>query len=180
MNGSSRTTKILILAANPRGTSKLRLDEEVRAIKLRLKLAKGRDDFQIESEWAVRTGDIQQVLLDFQPQIVHFSGHGEGEEGLAFEDEAGMAKFVGATALGSLFKLFKDQIECVVLNACYSEVQAKAIAKHVPYVIGMNKAIGDKAAIVFSDAFYGGLGDRWWIRLNLGGTGFSWRVFRKS
>ena len=69
MNGSSRTTKILILAANPKGTSKLRLDEEVRAIKLRLKLAKGRDDFQIEPEWAVRTGDIQQALLDFQPQI---------------------------------------------------------------------------------------------------------------
>ena len=58
MNGSPQITKILILAANPKGTSKLRLDEEVRAIKLRLKLAKGRDDFQIESEWAVRTGDI--------------------------------------------------------------------------------------------------------------------------
>ena len=158
MNGSSRTTKILILAANPKGTSKLRLDEEVRAIKLRLKLAKGRDDFQIESEWAVRTGDIQQVLLDFQPQIVHFSGHGEGEEGLAFEDDGGMAKCVGAAALASLFKLFKDRVECVVLNACYSEVQAKAIAKQIPCVIGMNKAIGDKAAIVFSDAFYGGLG----------------------
>ena len=69
-----------------------------------------------------------------------------------------MTKLVGVLALGSLFKLFKDRVECVVLNACYSEVQAKAIAKQIPYVIGMNKAIGDKAAIVFSDAFL------WWAR----------------
>jgi hypothetical protein len=33
-------------------------------------------------------------------------------------------------------------------------VQAEAIVKHIPYVIGMSKAIGDKAAIEFAVGFY--------------------------
>ncbi|MGB5594301.1 MAG: TIR domain-containing protein, partial [Crocosphaera sp.] len=100
----------------------------------------------------------RRAILDFEPNIVHFSGHGAGEEGLAFENETGQVKLVKAEPLAKLFKLFADQIECVVLNACYSEVQAKAIAQHIPYVVGMNKAIGDKAAIEFAVGFYDALG----------------------
>ncbi|QDL09560.1 CHAT domain-containing protein, partial [Brasilonema sennae CENA114] len=64
---------------------------------------------------------------------------------------------VDTIALAELFKLFASDIECVVLNACYSEVQASAIATHIPYVIGMNKAIEDKAAIKFATGFYNAL-----------------------
>lgn len=39
--------------------------------------------------------------------------------------------------------LIVDKLECVVLNACYSKVQAKAIAKYILYIIGMQQAIGD-------------------------------------
>ena len=57
-----------------------------------------------------------------------------------------------------MFKLFaRKGVECVVLNACYSEVQAEAIHQHINHVIGMNRAIGDKAAINFTVAFYDGL-----------------------
>ena len=49
--------------------------------------------------------------------------------------------------------------DCVVLNACYSQRQAKAIAKHVDCVIGMSKGITDAAAIDFSAAFYAALAD---------------------
>ena len=38
------------------------------------------------------------------------------------------------------------------------QLQAKAIAEHINYVIGMNNAIGDKAAIAFALGFYGALG----------------------
>jgi len=44
------------------------------------------------------------------------------------------------------------------LNGCYSKAQANEIAKHIPYVIGMNQAIGDKAAIAFAVGFYDALG----------------------
>ncbi|MCA1994009.1 MAG: CHAT domain-containing protein [Coleofasciculus sp. S288] len=149
---------ILILAANPKDTTQLRLDEEVREIDGVLRRARRRDEFDIKQQWAVRSRDVQAAMLDFSPQIVHFSGHGAGDEGLALEDGTGKVKFVDAEALAGLFKLFAKQVECVILNACYSEVQADAIARHINYVIGMNQPIGDKAAIEFAVGFYNALG----------------------
>jgi hypothetical protein len=77
---------------------------------------------------------------------------------LLFEDETGAIKFVDATALAGLFKLFANQVECVVLNACYSKYQAAEIAQHINYVVGMTQEIPDKAAIEFAVGFYDGLG----------------------
>ena len=156
--------KILILAANPKHTVPLRLDEELRDIDDGLRRAQHRDRFTLAQRLAVRPRDIQRAMLDEMPQIVHFSGHGEGEEGLVFEDDTGQAQLISGEALAKLFALFADPqefpnpIHCVVLNSCYSQLQAEAIAKHVPYVIGMSRAIGDRAAIEFAVGFYDALG----------------------
>ena len=150
--------KILILAANPKDTSPLRLDEEVREIDNGLRRAKHRDQFELLQKWAVRPRDIQRAMLNINPQIVHFSGHGTEEKGLVFEDETGQSKLVRGKALAALFKLFADKLECVVLNGCYSKKQAEEIAKYIPYVIGMKQAIVDRAAIEFAVGFYDALG----------------------
>ncbi|PIE35709.1 hypothetical protein CSA56_03070 [candidate division KSB3 bacterium] len=150
--------KILILAANPKNTDRLRLDEEVREIEEGLKRSRNREQFEIKQQWAVRPQDIRRAMLDFQPNIVHFSGHGEGEVGIVLENRNGQAQLVTSEALAGLFKLFADNVRCVVLNACYSVAQAEAIVKHIDYVVGMEQSIGDQAAVEFSTAFYDGLG----------------------
>lgn len=150
--------KILIVASNPQGTSRLRLDEEVREIDEGLQRSQFRDRFDIESRWAPRPRDLHRALLDIRPQIVHFCGHGEGDAGLVLENEAGQPQFVSTEALSGLFRLFADSVECVLLNACYSEKQADAIVQHINYVIGMNQAVQDTAAINFAVGFYDGLG----------------------
>jgi uncharacterized protein YjbI with pentapeptide repeats len=149
---------ILILAANPKDTSKLRLDEEVREIDNGLQRAKRRDDFVVKQVWAARRVDVRRAMLEVKPNIVHFCGHGEGEDGIAFEDETGNTNLVSAEALAGFFELFSDRVDCVLLNACYSEVQAEAIAHHIRYVIGMKKGINDSAAIEFAVAFYDAIG----------------------
>ncbi len=149
--------KILILAANPKDTARLRLDEEVREIKEGLRLAKKRELFEIEQREAVRIRDLRRALLDCEPQILHFSGHGE-VDGIVLEDETGKAIVVEPEALAGLFKLFDKQVECVLLNACYSEAQASAINQHIKYVIGMVKEISDRAAIEFAVGYYDALG----------------------
>jgi internalin A len=148
---------ILLLAANPKNSNPLRLQEEERDIKERLRLA-GYGTEPIKSAVAVRPRDIQQSILDFDPQIIHFSGHGSDEAGLVFEDIDGNPKLISGEALADLFELFSDRLECVVLNACYSETQALAISQHISYVIGMDRKIGDKAAIEFAVGFYTALG----------------------
>ncbi|PMB21346.1 CHAT domain-containing protein, partial [Fischerella thermalis] len=131
--------KILIISANPKNTSKLRLDEEVREIEAGLQRSKGRDQFEIICKWAVRTDDLRRALLDYEPQIVHFSGHGAGAQGLALENNAGEMQLVSTESLARLFKFFQDKVECVFFNACYSEAQAQAIHQHINYVTGMNQ-----------------------------------------
>jgi len=151
------TKTILILAANPKGTTPLRLDQEVRDISEGLRRSQHRDAFTLTQNLATRPRDVQRAMLDHQPQIVHFSGHGQGAQGLMFEDEAGFPQFVSGAALAALFKLFSQELECVVLNGCYSQVQAEAIAQHIPYVIGMTDEIDNKAALEFAVAFYDAL-----------------------
>jgi hypothetical protein len=148
---------ILIVAANPKDTKPLRLQEEKREIQEKLRLA-GYGKVPIYSTEATRSRDLQQAILEFQPQIVHFSGHGANKEGLLFEDGNGETKLISSEALGNLFRLFSDCVECVVLNACYSQHQAEIIAQHIDYVVGMKQEIGDRAAIEFSVGFYTGIG----------------------
>jgi len=89
MSSSNKIRKILVLLANSKSTSILRLDEEVREIDDGLRRASYREQFEWMQRWAVRPRDIHRAMLDTNPQIVHFSGHGAGEKGLIFEDEAG-------------------------------------------------------------------------------------------
>ena len=150
--------RILVLPANPQNMSHLHLAEEVRHIEEGLRRAQWRNEFEINQRWAVRFQDIRRVMLEVAPNIVHFSGHGGGEPGITFEDEAGKTHLDSTEALANFFALFANTVECIVLNACYSEVQARAIAKHIPYVIGMSDEISDRAAQEFSVAFYDTLG----------------------
>jgi hypothetical protein len=152
-------TTILFVAADPTDASRLRLGAEFREIQEKLKLAKLRDRFRLElPQLSVRPADISQALLDVQPEIVHFSGHGASTGALCFENELGQTHFVRPEALAALFEQFANYVNCVLLNACYSETQAKAIAEHVEYVVGMSQAISDKAAIAFAIGFYQALG----------------------
>lgn len=144
---------ILILAANPSNTPRLRLDEEVREMTEGLWRSKDRSSFKLEQRWAVRPSDLQRALQDLEPHIVHFSGHGVGENGVQLENSSGNAISIPSLLLSQLFSLF-PKIECVVLNACYSEIQASAIVEHIECVIGMDARIGDQHAIRFAISFY--------------------------
>src|SRR4051794_2973475 len=81
--------RILFLAANPKDTIALRLGEEVREIKERLRLADLRDEFVLEQEHAVRVTDLQAHLLHHRPHVVHFSGHGSRTGRIILEDATG-------------------------------------------------------------------------------------------
>ena len=142
VNTTAKT--ILILSANPTDTNQLRLGEEAREIQAGLERSRSRGQFEMIARWAVRPDDLRRALLDHEPQIVHFCGHGSVNQGLALENNTGRMHLVSTESLARLFKLFKNTVECVLLNACYSEEQAEAIYQHINHVIGMNREIGDR------------------------------------
>ena len=94
--------KILFLAANPKDTPQLRLGEEVRAIDQAIRQAEFRDRFDINQFWATRVSDLQECLLRFKPDIVHFSGHGSRFSEIILEDNLGNSRPISVPALSRL------------------------------------------------------------------------------
>lgn len=141
--------KLLILSSNPRRD--LNLDREVSDLVSAIqRLGK----FEIRLGLEVRSQELQGLFTEHSPQVIHFCGHGAGERGLVFQDENGQERLVSTEILARLFKIFSNEINCAVLNACNSDHQAEAIVEHINYVVGMSQPILDKAAYYFATGFY--------------------------
>lgn len=148
---------VLFLASNPVDQVQLRLDEEARSISEMIKKARHRDSVKLESCWALQPMDLLQALNDFDPTIVHFSGHGSDNDEIVFQAPDGTTKLVRKEALVQTMMASADNIRLVFFNTCFSNNQAQAISEFVDATIGMNTSIGDDAARVFSSQFYSSL-----------------------
>lgn len=157
-----KKVKVLFLAAYP-DASPLKLDEEIREITKKVRESEYRDTLKLVPALAVRPDDLLQTLNEHKPHIVHFSGHGSPSGEIILIDEnlvngKRVPKPVSPSAIRALFLTLKDNVQVVLLNACYSQIQAEAIRDVVDCVIGMNAAVGDRAAITFAASFYRALG----------------------
>ncbi|HEY0019644.1 MAG TPA: CHAT domain-containing protein [Longimicrobium sp.] len=147
--------RVLFLAADPfRDRAALELEEEMRAIRRALLRGKAHDSLELEANFATRPRDLQLALLEYQPHIVHFSGHGGKDGVLYLSDAAGNPMAVDRVALGKLFSLLDSEVRVVVLNACHTHSIVEVLRDLVDYAIGTNHAISDEGALTFSRAFY--------------------------
>ena len=117
-----------------------------------------RDTIKFESRWAVRTSDLLQAINEVNPDIIHFSGHGDDDGTLAFENPDGECKLVTKEAMAQTIMTLSDKVRLIFFNACSSAIQAENIVKYVDIAIGMNTSIGDEAALVFASQFYSSIG----------------------
>lgn len=150
---------ILVVSADPVDLPRLRLHNEDREIREALALSSGSERWVVQPWGAARLRDLTRALMRSKPRVVHFSGHGNREGGIFLENERGRSHAIPLDALKELFAGFGETVECAVLNACFSEPQARAIAANVKYVVGTVQAVPDTAAIAYSVGFYTALGD---------------------
>lgn len=150
--------RILFLSSNPWSTGRILVDEEARRVFDRIQEGPYRDRFELYVYTAIRLHDLQRLLLTYQPQIVHFSGHGTKEQKIILGGTHGRGKRVDQQGLTNLFGLYRNHVRLVLFNACFTDEQARSIAEVVNYSIGASKAIGDKAGVAFAGAFYRALG----------------------
>lgn len=147
--------RILFLAAEPTEADRLNVGREVREVQAHLRESSAGREFDLIQAWAVRPKDLAALLLHHRPQIVHFSGHGSRKNReIVLEQDDGTGVKVPVGALGMLFGQFREHLRCVVLNACYSEPQACAIAEHIECVVGVTDHIRNPAALAFACKFY--------------------------
>ena len=149
---------VLFLAANPRNTNALRLDDEARLIQEKIRMSEYRDCIVFESRWATRSSDILQAINETNPTIVHFSGHGTDEGELVLLNPDGSAKTVSKEAISMAISTASDTIRLVVYNACFSAMQAESVVEHIESAIGMSTSVEDEAACVFAAQLYSSIG----------------------
>jgi CHAT domain-containing protein len=172
----------LFLAASPCETRKVGLDLECAVIERELRMTESRDELELCSKWAVTVDDMARHLLQLQPTILHFSGHGAPGTphravssparrdvggvgpartgGIYLQNEHGGSHIVTPRALRMMIRSSAASVRLVVLNACYSDDQADELRSAVDCVVGMTGAIRDDAARAFAAGFYRALGHR--------------------
>ncbi len=120
--------------------------------------SKHRDSVKFESRWAIRPMDLLQAINEFNPTIIHFSGHGSDQDEIVFQDSNGNSKLVSKEAIVQTMMASSESIRLVFFNTCYSRNQAESVVQYVDAAIGMNTSIGDEAARIFSSQFYSSIG----------------------
>ena len=80
----NKALSILFLASNPSGTSKIQLREEHSKVSEVIQDAINSGEIKlVKTKQATTFLDLQGYLLDEEPDIVHFSGHGKGKGSLS-------------------------------------------------------------------------------------------------
>ena len=152
----SKPLRVLIMSSDPRDINRRRLGEERREMEDAILRTRFRGSLELHDVASCRVRDIAATLDRYDPNILHFSGHGD-DSALCFENDRGEAVDVNKVALANLLGSQRN-LKLVILNADYSRDQAQAIADKVGYVIGMEGSILDEDSITFSREFYAALG----------------------
>ncbi len=147
--------KILFLSANTEESSKIRIDKEYKAITDELNNAINMEHIKLYTRLAVDLNTLINALIELSPHILHFSGHGNND-GIELEGES-RPFFLKNESLEKLIDILSPDLECIVLNSCYSEGQALRLTEKINAVIGMGDTIEDEVAILFSKGFYKGV-----------------------
>jgi esterase/lipase superfamily enzyme len=152
---ASRRCDVLVMSASPQSQPPLELEQEAALIVERLR--EGESQVRVVVRHAVRVSELHRHLLEFDPRIVHLSGHGNRRGELLLLDAAGGEQPLSAETLAETFRALAGRVECVVLNACFSAERADALADVVRCVVGMSAEIDDESARRFAGGFYRGL-----------------------
>jgi len=97
----------------------------------------------------------------YEPQIVHFSGHGSRRHRIILGGTPGRGQEVNRQGLVEVFALYQKHVRLVFLNACFTRTQARSLSEVIDYSVGTGKAIGDKGGVAFAGAFYRAIGFGW-------------------
>jgi tetratricopeptide (TPR) repeat protein len=146
------TTRIIFISALPRNYEHLdQVNDEINSIKDDIF-----DGMNIEQQ-DYRTEVIQYIDKDritdifaFQPDIIHFTGHGT-TNGMVLQ----YGEPISAKQLKDLF-VDQKEIQLLFLNACYSADQISELLqlKNIKYIIGNEGEVSEDSATDFASIFY--------------------------
>jgi CHAT domain-containing protein len=149
----SNPLRILMLAASPKDTSKLALEQEHVLLRNRMRQNLEAANCELLFEYAVRPLDLQLALKNNKSHVIHFAGHGN-REGIWLEDDEGNSLPLSKEVLAILLDAGRPELRLVVLNACSSTQQLDKLREVVDFIIGTRAPVLDEVALCFTAHFY--------------------------
>ena len=156
--------RVLFVASSPeegRRLPTLDFEKEEEAI---LDATRGLEgDLHLEIALTGTMEELRELVISFEPHVVHLSGHGRMHAGVGsfcFENERGrLDERTGSEIASTVFA--SGRVGCVFVSACQSAqsgvaglCQSLLQEGGVPIALGWGASISDSLATVFAAAFY--------------------------
>jgi hypothetical protein len=159
------SVRVLFIVGDRGGSqvSQAQTPNEYHAIQTALRGSEHRDIVGLANPILGATRERLAVAYRERPAIVHFAGHGNSRSLSIIEDRGSLVNEtpLDADQLCGVLKAMEKRARLCVLNACMSaELAQRLVQAHaVDHAIGWPATVSDSAAIAFSRALYGALGD---------------------
>lgn len=154
----ARLTLFMCSANPPNISNKLSLEEEYRAIRQAINANRDISVLTLDYLPNLRAEEFQAELAMHSPVFLHLSGHGSETGHFAVLDQFGERyAALHSSTLAESIRLHCPNIQCVYLNACFSETAIINLGKIVPFSVVLSGKISDRLAQIFAAAFYGAI-----------------------
>lgn len=167
MNGQSENNlqkRVLFLGAIPNNKLPLKVLAEFTIMQMAREQGISKEFYNIFYDFAISYDGLLKLTRRVNPNIIHFSLHGNKSKGLYFIDESNsyVESVISLEHFDYIFSVItkKIQIEGIIISACNSYEFGKIAAKYVDYAIVMNDFIADEAAVKFARSFYASIFDQ--------------------
>ncbi|MGR3723152.1 CHAT domain-containing protein [Abyssibius alkaniclasticus] len=151
--------KVAYLTTNPNPSASIRTDTEVRQVTQAIQRSTNRQFIDIAHYPAAQFSDLLDALNEFQPDVVHFSGHG-GAQSVVFDGgsiDAPDSVEIDYSMINRALAATKTPPKLLVLNACDTHLGAEVFLDNVSFVVAMSDSIPDITATVFATQLYSAL-----------------------
>ncbi len=167
MNGQTENNlqkKVLFLGAIPNNKLPLKVLAEFTMIQMVREQGISRDFYNVFYDFAISYEGLLKQIVKVNPNIIHFSLHGNKSKGLYFVDEFNRdtESIVGLIDFEKIISVIskKNNITGIIISACNSYEFGKVASKYVEFVVVMNDFIADEAAVRFTRTFYATIFDQ--------------------
>jgi internalin A len=158
---------ILFIASSPDGVAMANANRQIRSIQEALQRMRKEEFYDIKNLGFIQPSELIGEIIKNKPDFIHFFMHNDTVEGLFFENGNGDAILFNSTMLERLFERVTAQkkIDCVVLNACNTQIHKNAVSAFIPHVVYttdfipdvVEKGNNDTVASLFTRKFYEGV-----------------------
>lgn len=152
---------ILLISSITAKDNQLRVIDELGAIEPLWLAGSCRDQYLVMPKLSVKSNELTTTILNSNgpraPLILHFSLHGDHEQGLKFIGRNNTPVYQNKLYFETLLEEVEkreQKIACIVFNACHSIELAEHVSHFVDYTIGVEGTVADTASIEFSRGFY--------------------------